>query len=729
MIYTFYSFKGGVGRSMALANTAYLLYRQGLKVIIVDFDLEAPGLERFFQLPDAENQPADIQKRRGLIDMLVSYQESFKYSSFLPPIEVTSSSSSNKFKLKHPPPRLFNFMVPIYSTQPNGGYLYIIPAGKRDGKKNLNQYNQQVLNFNWKEFYQEYDGLEFLDWFRQELEIYSNVVLVDSPNGINNMVGLCTHQLADLAVGFIPPIDGNIEETQNLAKSLSNPKLIAEDRNQRPIDLLFVPSRVETGEKESLKEFRAKFINAFSSFVPEAIEFDHQTFNNLTIPNVPFYNYYQSLAVYNFQQDSLPTHKLLVEPYEQLTEILVKFYEQKINYSWRNLPDSVTSSSWEQKDKNLEDNLLLARKLQLLEDDLAMKLQLLQQYEEDLSFTDDPRERDIFRREIQRQKEVIAGYNKEYRELAQKPQAIGQEQLQRIKRRLEEIHSMSASIDPQRLENLESNIEDAIELLHEYEEERDLQSDRRKIKYYEKNIARQKELIAGYKQQYYDIKKQASERNIEMPHPYLSKNIEGLLKPFIVQPVELITNPILYELKISVEATTPDREATIPTQSSDFTQKPVGDYRHLRELLETGKWKEADLETMNIILKITNREKVKWLREKQDIEEITCEDIRIMNNLWRQFSQNQFGFQAQQEIWQEVGGDLSKFDGGTYDKFCDRVGWQVENDWLPSYDDFTFNLNAPKGHLPTLRVSNVSMNSWRSNFRGFLKQASKCLNI
>lgn len=48
MIYTFYSFKGGVGRSMALANIADLLYQAHLKTIIIDWDLEAPGLERFY---------------------------------------------------------------------------------------------------------------------------------------------------------------------------------------------------------------------------------------------------------------------------------------------------------------------------------------------------------------------------------------------------------------------------------------------------------------------------------------------------------------------------------------------------------------------------------------------------------------------------------------------------------------------------------------------------------
>ena len=47
-IITFYSYKGGTGRSMALANVSYLLASWGYKVLLVDWDLEAPGLHNFF---------------------------------------------------------------------------------------------------------------------------------------------------------------------------------------------------------------------------------------------------------------------------------------------------------------------------------------------------------------------------------------------------------------------------------------------------------------------------------------------------------------------------------------------------------------------------------------------------------------------------------------------------------------------------------------------------------
>lgn len=47
-VITFYSYKGGTGRTMALANVAWILAANGHRVLAVDWDLEAPGLHRFF---------------------------------------------------------------------------------------------------------------------------------------------------------------------------------------------------------------------------------------------------------------------------------------------------------------------------------------------------------------------------------------------------------------------------------------------------------------------------------------------------------------------------------------------------------------------------------------------------------------------------------------------------------------------------------------------------------
>ena len=66
-VLTFYSYKGGAGRSMALANVAWMLALNNKRVLMIDWDLEAPGVHRYFHpfLDDKE-----LQSTRGLIDFV-----------------------------------------------------------------------------------------------------------------------------------------------------------------------------------------------------------------------------------------------------------------------------------------------------------------------------------------------------------------------------------------------------------------------------------------------------------------------------------------------------------------------------------------------------------------------------------------------------------------------------------------------------------------------------------
>lgn len=62
-IVSFFSFKGGVGRTSTLVATALTLARNGHRVAIVDLDLEAPGLATIFSPDSSENF--------GIIDYLL----------------------------------------------------------------------------------------------------------------------------------------------------------------------------------------------------------------------------------------------------------------------------------------------------------------------------------------------------------------------------------------------------------------------------------------------------------------------------------------------------------------------------------------------------------------------------------------------------------------------------------------------------------------------------------
>src|SRR5262245_25984143 len=85
MIFTFYSYKGGVGRSLAMAWVAQVFAERGLRVLVVDFDLEAPGLERYF----FDGDEAKLRRGHcGLIDLVLAYrralssEEEFKRAQF-----------------------------------------------------------------------------------------------------------------------------------------------------------------------------------------------------------------------------------------------------------------------------------------------------------------------------------------------------------------------------------------------------------------------------------------------------------------------------------------------------------------------------------------------------------------------------------------------------------------------------------------------------------------------
>ena len=73
-ITTFYSFKGGVGRTMALANVAFLAAMNGKRVLAMDWDLEAPGLSYYFRSLLPSQDARNLKDSPGILNILWNWR-------------------------------------------------------------------------------------------------------------------------------------------------------------------------------------------------------------------------------------------------------------------------------------------------------------------------------------------------------------------------------------------------------------------------------------------------------------------------------------------------------------------------------------------------------------------------------------------------------------------------------------------------------------------------------
>ncbi|KST69326.1 hypothetical protein BC008_03875 [Mastigocoleus testarum BC008] len=129
-------------------------------------------------------------------------------------------------------------------------------------------------------------------------------------------------------------------------------------------------------------------------------------------------------------------------------------------------------------------------------------------------------------------------------------------------------------------------------------------------------------------------------------------------------------------------------------EEDDLSSDRGINYKRLQDLLKAGKWKEADQETLKVMLKAADREKEFWL-DSDSIENFPGTDLRSIDQLWVKYSYGHFGFSVQKRIWEEV--------GRNYKNLGVSVGWRrgmwLDKKWL-NYNESTFLQNSPQAYLP-----------------------------
>ncbi|MEO1146850.1 MAG: GUN4 domain-containing protein [Cyanobacteria bacterium J06638_22] len=139
----------------------------------------------------------------------------------------------------------------------------------------------------------------------------------------------------------------------------------------------------------------------------------------------------------------------------------------------------------------------------------------------------------------------------------------------------------------------------------------------------------------------------------------------------------------------------PDLVATIEplaTQVKDLR------YAQLESYLKNGQWEEADEETYRLMITTVGKEEGQWF-EAEELLNFPCEELLAIDGLWVKYSNGQFGFSVQKDIYlsEEVGGVANGlYYKDTWEKFCHKVDWSVRG----RYVFVRFDTHGPKGHLP-----------------------------
>ena len=127
-------------------------------------------------------------------------------------------------------------------------------------------------------------------------------------------------------------------------------------------------------------------------------------------------------------------------------------------------------------------------------------------------------------------------------------------------------------------------------------------------------------------------------------------------------------------------------------------------YGKLQEFLAAGNFRQADQETSSVILEAASKDRETFTPE--DMQKFPCNILQVVDRIWRNYSQDRFGFSVQLQLYQEVGGNsdtLRAQSGEMLQKLGDRTGWRIDGKWQgDNYENWDFSLAAPTGCFPAI---------------------------
>jgi len=308
-IITFYSFKGGTGRTMALANVAWILASSGRRVLAVDWDLESPGLHRFYH-PFLDREL--VEDTPGVIDLIRNYQwAAAGQRGARTPVWYRELADVSQHT------------VSLEWSFPNDGVLHFMPAGRQNpdysatltmsaGRQNPG-YPATLTSVSWDEFYERFGGGQFFDAMRDTLRDEYDYVLIDSRTGLSDVAQICTLQMPDVLVALFTLSDQGIEGVDQITRQ------VRDLYSQRGIRILPVPTRIDEAEKDKADSGRAYARSRLAGLPQDMDDVERARYwSDVEVPYRAFYAYEETLAVFGDRADT--EHSSLRAAFERLAK-------------------------------------------------------------------------------------------------------------------------------------------------------------------------------------------------------------------------------------------------------------------------------------------------------------------------------------------------------------------------------------------------------------------------
>ncbi|MDX2820340.1 FxSxx-COOH system tetratricopeptide repeat protein [Streptomyces ipomoeae] len=287
-IITFYSYKGGVGRTMALANVAWILAANGHRVLASDWDLETPGgLPRYYR----PFLPRDALGSTGLIDHFTDFTDDLRHRG----------RPDEEFYLRHAG---VEHAMSVEWTFPGSGRLNCLSAGRQD-----RDYHATLASFRWEDL-----DARFLGALRERWRREYDYVLIDSRSGMGSAVDICIRELPDILVSCFTLNDQSIDGAALTALH------VARTAPSRGVRILPLPMRVNEQQTDAFTAGRELARSRFAD-VPHGLSADslRRYWAENRIPHRTGYEHEEVLATF---KDVPGDPDSLLTAYERLTSVI-----------------------------------------------------------------------------------------------------------------------------------------------------------------------------------------------------------------------------------------------------------------------------------------------------------------------------------------------------------------------------------------------------------------------